>query len=147
MADITCLNLSLESVNKMLYNFIKMSFKKILGVVFLSQLIFFFLGPLVLAKADDLVIKDDGQVVLVITSEDAVLGVTTASPAPATPSKPAPASPPPGTTTTVAPKTVPIVAAHVESTVQVKPSTTNNKKLEVTVTKPTPTSTGTTSKV
>ncbi len=60
-----------------------MSFKRIIIGIFLGQLIFFSIGSLVPAKADDLIIKDNGQVVLVITNDDVVLGESTAIKAPA----------------------------------------------------------------
>lgn len=82
-----------------------------------SQLFFLSSGRLAVAKADDLVIEDDGQIVLMIT-EQSVLGVSTTQ----KPQDHPPAAPQPPT------KVIPLVPAHMESTVQIAPSKPDDKK-------------------
>lgn len=124
-----------------------MKFKKILAVILVSQIILISYGSLVLAKADDLVIKDDGQIVLLMGESGGVtvLGASTspaATSAPQTnPATSAPAAKPanPSTPAPAAPqKVVPIAPAHTESTVQINPSGNNDKKIQVTIIKGTP---------
>jgi hypothetical protein len=119
-----------------------MKVKKILAGIIVSQLLLVSSGSLVLAKADTLVIQDDGKIELFVNSNDNVLGTSTSSPNPTqAPSNAAPSTPAPSTKTPPPAPTAPpkvIVPAHVESTVQINPSTTSNQKIQVVITKGTP---------
>ncbi|HKC14886.1 MAG TPA: hypothetical protein VKC89_02920 [Patescibacteria group bacterium] len=95
---------------------------------FLVATLFFFSANFSFAKADDLVITDDGGVILYVTNN--VLADSTKSNVETKPT--APVSPP-------APvKTVPIVPAHTESTIKINPPINNDQKIQVTVTTPAP---------
>ncbi len=109
----------------------KISLKKKLIALFMCQLVFLLSGSLILTKADDLVIKDDGEVILIVTNDGGVLAATSAPQATQEPSQPKTTAPAP---TPV--KVIPIAPAHVENTVQVNPPTNNDKKVQVTITKP-----------
>lgn len=122
-----------------------MKVKKILAGILVSQVIMLSSGSLVLAKADTLVIQDDGKIELFVTSNDNVLAATatsspssTQAPSAASPSTPAPAAKTSPPAPTAPPKVVPLVPAHVESIVQINPSTTGNQKIQVVITKGTP---------
>ncbi len=103
-----------------------MSSKKILTAILLIILVFSLPVQFSLAKADDLVIMDDGRVILFITADSDVLAESTSkasdkpSPKPAAP--PAPA------------RAVPLVPAHTENTVKITPPINNDKKVQVTIT-------------
>lgn len=117
-------------------------------ILFLCLLVVLFpVTEVALARADDLVIQDDGQVDLVLTNNGNVLGVTTtaslqpavapktAAPAaqttqPASQTQTPPATPAPA-------KTVPITAPHSESTVQINPPINDSKKMQIIITTPT----------
>lgn len=115
-----------------------------------------------IAKADNLVIQDDGNIILVITT-DGVLGVstTTAPQVPAKSTAPVQQSNPPqqnkpqsvppqpqhtetkqqsspqsptNSSPQIPAKTIPIVPPHTESTVQINPPINNDKKVQVTIT-------------
>ncbi|HEV2339901.1 MAG TPA: hypothetical protein VGT05_04025 [Patescibacteria group bacterium] len=124
--------------------------KKRFFLIFLILLLIF---PLVaqtsIAKADDLVIQDDGKIILVITN-NGVLGVTTSAPAPVTTAnksapvthaavtQPQHTSPPPPSNPITPVRTVPIVPPHTESTVQINPPINSGRKVQVTITTQTP---------
>src|SRR5579872_202326 len=123
-------------------------------IVFVCLLVLLFpITEVALARADDLVIQDNGQIDLVITNNGSVLGVTAA---PAQPAVVAPKTTAPQTQTTkpqtqqqpqtppstpAAPvKTVTITAPHSESTVQINPPINDSKKIQIIITTPTNTS-------
>ena len=110
--------------------------KKVAAGIVIGQLVLFLSLSPTLAKADNLVIQDDGEIVLILTSDNSILGVTS-------PSTPAPAAPAPAASSAPAPVPVPapvkaqsFIPAYVESSVQVKPSDNNAKKLQVTISTP-----------
>ncbi len=131
-----------------------------LSKLFRFLLVFLLILPfcgISVAKADDLILQDDGKVILLITNDNGVLGVETKeSEKPKTPAASAPQvnSPqqnqnkPQSGTATSAPssnatpqppaKTVPLVPAHTESTVQINPPINNDKKINVIITTQTP---------
>lgn len=104
------------------------------------------------AKADELIIQDDGKVVLLIIKNNGVLGVETKTPASpktttaattttSTPTKSSdnkrsapPSSSPSNPVQQPPAKTVPLVSAHTDSTVQIKPPINNDKKVQVIIT-------------
>src|SRR5258708_35299828 len=95
---------------------------------FLVATLFFFSANFSFAKADDLVITDDGGVILYVTNN--VLADSTKSNVETKPT--APVSPP-------APvKKVPIVPAHTARTIKINPPITNDQKIHVTLTTPPP---------
>lgn len=102
--------------------------KKLLVSLLLFLLAFPFSAQIIIANADDLIIQDDGKIVLVITGSN-VLGATTQhaeqKQQSASKSNPAPQTPA---------KTVPLVPAHTESTVKINPPINNDKKVQVTIT-------------
>lgn len=114
-------------------------------------IVFLFIFPLLtetsIARADDLVIQDDGNIILVITNSD-VLGesrpptsVNNTSPKTNPPQQTTPqhveekqqASPPPSNPAPVV-KTEPLVPPRTQSIVQINPPANNNKKVQVTIT-------------
>ncbi|MCL5113569.1 MAG: hypothetical protein M1372_00165 [Patescibacteria group bacterium] len=120
-----------------------MSIKKLFALFLLLLLIFPFSAQVMIAKADDLIIQDDGKVILVITNNNGVLGESTAknipikeSPKPAAPAqKSNPPPPPPSHPASQTPaKVVPLVPPHAQSTVQINPPINNDKKMQVTIT-------------
>ena len=129
------------------YSMIK---KKIYISIILLLPIFALLTRASVGKADDLVIQDDGKVVLIITNSG-VLGESTTVPKEPvkTAAPPQQQSVPPqhieqkqqsssSPSSNPAPqapaKTVSLVPPHTESTVQINPSTSNDKKVQVTIT-------------
>ncbi|SRR5260221_945269 len=112
-----------------------MNFKKLAISLLIGQIVLLSSGSLVIAKADDLIIKDNGQIVLILTTDEDVLGDSKEAPSSDTVST----TPNPAPTTVSSPtKIVPVVPAHTESTVQISSSTTSDKKVQVTITKGTP---------
>lgn len=101
---------------------------------------FFSSSPLALAYADDLVIQDNGSVLLLVT--DNVLGESTTKEAdknthPPENKHPTPASPPPSNPAPPAPtkgNAVPLVNSTTPSTVHIDPTPTNSKQINVTIT-------------
>lgn len=121
-----------------------MSVKKLLALLLLFLLAFPFSAQVMIAKADDLIIQDDGKVILVITNNNGVLGETTAKntavkesakpAAPAQKSNPPPPPPPSHPAPQAPAKIVPLVSPHTQSTVQINPPINNDKKMQVTIT-------------
>lgn len=108
------------------------------GIILLS-LIFYLLGQAVPARADDLIIQDEGNIELII-SNNGVLGVLTSS-APQSNSsqhseqKQQSSPPPTSNPASQAPtKTVPLVSSQTQSTVQINAPINDDKKVQVTIT-------------
>ncbi len=113
--------------------------KFLIALVIFQTVFFLFSTPAAIAKADDLIIDDNGAIVLVITG-NSVLAVstdttnkTTATPAPAT----APTAAPAPQKTSVQ-KVVPVAPANSESKVKISPNTTSDKKMRITIETTTP---------
>ncbi len=108
---------------------------RLIVLVWLGVFLTVFFGSAAAAKADVLIIKDDGQVILVITSGTEVLGVSSATtPAPQPTSAPQPEQKKEQKPEQKEVKTVPVTAPHVESTVSISLPVKNDKKLNVTIT-------------
>lgn len=101
--------------------------KKTATLLLVPLLFLFFVQNLAIAKADDLVIEEDGSIILIV-SDTKVLGTTD----PNTPGF----SLPPGKKAEVK-KVETIVQPKEQSKVEIKPSAKNDKKLNITIT-PTP---------
>lgn len=105
-------------------------------LVFLQLSILFFSSP-VSAKADDLIIDDNGSVTLVITGNTSlVMGTSTIAPsvAPQAPAPAAPATPAaPANKPSNPPKVVPIAPANSQTTVKITPPAPDSKKLNITI--------------
>ena len=94
----------------------------ILLIVLFEFSTFAILKPAI-AKADDLIIDDNGSVTLIITGNSTpVLGDSTVKKEENKPATPAPA-----------PKVIPVAPANSNTTVKITPSTTDNKKLNITI--------------
>ncbi len=106
-----------------------MRLKRFAAFLFLSLSLLLISARLSLAKADDLIIMDDGRVILLIT--DNVLAESTVKVevknAPPANAPPAPAPPPSA-------KTVPLLPAHTQSEIKINPPINNDKKIQVTIT-------------
>ncbi len=113
----------------------EMKIKKIILEILVGQIVFLSFAPFALAKADDLIINNDGSLELIIT--EPVLGEKTSVPAPTTSSSPPPSTPkietPKAQTPTTAPKVVPVAPANSNTTVKISSTTTNDKKLNITI--------------
>ncbi len=122
--------------------------KRGLVSLFIAAFIFLLSANLTHAYADDLVIMDNGQIVLVVPA-DSVLGTTKAATTTApiqsntqsnqnsNQNKPQADNKSPSSTNSAPPpptKTVPLVPAHSQSMITVTPSTNNDKKVQVTIT-------------
>jgi hypothetical protein len=99
-------------------------------------------APFVIAKADDLLIQDNGEIILLVT-DNKVLGSSTTSNVTAKTSPPnqnkSSSSPSPQQPPLSAPsKIIPLVPAHTQSTVTINPSEAKDKKVSVTITTTTP---------
>lgn len=104
--------------------------------IFLFFLILFGFSPIatmIQAKADDLVIKADGAVILIITKDNNVLAETTKKDEekPKEPEKPSAQKP-------AQHHEEPLTPPHSQTTVQITPPASNDKKVEVTVTQSRP---------
>lgn len=105
-----------------------MELKKIAASIFFGLTLFLLSATFSFAKADDLVIMDDGGVILYVTNN--VLADSTKANEEKKPTVPVP-HPAPA-------KAVPLVPAHTESTVKISPPINDDKKIQVTITTPAP---------
>lgn len=113
--------------------------------IFLLELGFAKAVHLASAKADDLIIDDNGSITLLITN-DTVLAVSTSAPS-ATPTQneSSPKKSQETKTRSPEPKAIPIAPPNSTTTVKVSPSAKGDKKLNITIQTTTPTTPKTTS--
>ena len=105
-----------------------MSWKNLIISFFLVSTLFFLSASLSFAKADDLVIMDDGRVVLYVTNNVLADSIKNNEEE----KKPAAPIPTPA-------KAVSLAPAHTQSTIKIDAPINNDKKVQVTITTPSPT--------
>jgi len=110
-----------------------MRLEKAAAFLFLSLSLLLLSAHLSFVKADDLVIMDDGRVILFIT--DNVLAESTVKDKGGEKKAPPATQPPPAPPPV---KTVPLLPAHTQSEIKINPPINNDKKIRVTITTPAP---------